>query len=118
MQLWDAVKKANKTPDPRQKVLRQSYSVPRKYIVARIVNFCNREKRLLPEKFETAARAANTDDGSTGICLPEHIATCERPISRNLHIASGGAIHRCLKCFWGSAQRYVFVARFFMCRSL
>jgi len=73
--------------------------VPCKTIIARIVNICNRKKRLLPEKFETAARAANTDDGSTGICLPEHITTRERPISRNLHIASGGAIHRCLKCF-------------------
>jgi len=76
-----------------------SYFVPCKTIIARIVNFCNHQKRLLPEKFETAACAANTDDGSTGICLPEHIATRERPISRNLRIASGGAIHRCLKCF-------------------
>ena len=92
------VKKVNKTKT-QDKSPASSYFVPCKTIIARIVNFCNHQKRLLPEKYESAARAANTDDGSTGICLPEHIATRERPISRNLHIASGGAIHRCLKCF-------------------
>ena len=44
------VNKRNKTPDPRQKVLRQSYSVPRKYIVAHFVNFCNHKMTVAGNK--------------------------------------------------------------------
>lgn len=62
------VNKRNKIPDPRRKVLRQSYSVPRKYIVAHFVNFCNHKMTAAGKK----KRLRTIADAFPPDFLPKH----------------------------------------------